>query len=260
MNAGLSMFAMVAPAGGWAVFQPFGLKHATVFLISVAIMGAFCWLGHRLGEGRVRRRIELAVAWSVVAFQCAHLTYWFLPQNFLIGTSLPLHLCDLASVAAALMLFTNARWLRAVLYFWAIGLSTQAFFTPTLTDGIATLRFWFFWIGHLQIVGIAVYDVVARGFRPTGRDFLIGVGASVLWASTAMVVNLSLGTNYGFIGSATPENPTIVDHLGPWPWRVGVLGVIVTTLFAVLWLVWPASARVRRLLRGEPRGPDLPRG
>ncbi|TVQ60587.1 MAG: TIGR02206 family membrane protein [Phycisphaerales bacterium] len=254
MSPGPSILATASHAGDWTVFQPFGLKHATVFLISTALMVGFCWLGRRLGEGAARRRAELAVAWSIVAFQVAHLTYWFLPENFLIGTSLPLHLCDLASVTAALMLFTNARWLRAVLYFWAIGLSTQAFFTPTLTDGVATLLFWFFWIGHLQIVGVAVYDVAVRGFRPTGRDFLIGVGASVVWASTAMLVNLLLGTNYGFIGSATPENPTIVDHLGPWPWRVGVLGVIVTSLFAALWLVWPMSATLGRLARRGAQG------
>ena len=248
---------LAAIPGGLEIFQPFGLKHAVVFAISVGVMAGFCWFGRRLGDGRTRRRIELALAWSVVAFQVAHLTYWFMPGNFRIGTSLPLHLCDLASLAAALMLFTNARWLRAVLYFWAIGLSTQAFFTPTLTDGIATLRFWFFWIGHLQIVGIAIYDVVVRGFRPTGRDFLIGLGASIAWAAVATAFNLWLGTNYGFIGSAMPENPTIVDHLGPWPWRVGVLGLIVTTLFAALWLVWPISAWVRARMQPRPNEPGV---
>ena len=43
-----------------------------------------------------------------------------------------------------------------------------------------------------------------------------GVGISVVYQGFALIVNTILGTNFAF-ASRPPDNPSLIDHLGPWP-------------------------------------------
>jgi uncharacterized membrane protein YwaF len=48
-----------------------------------------------------------------------------------------------------------------------------------------------------------------------------------------MSVNLVLGTNFGF-ASRPPDNPSLIDHLGPWPWYLFAIQAIGVALFFLL--------------------------
>lgn len=174
-----------------------------------------------------------------------------LPSRFRLDNSLPLHLCDVAGLLAPVALLTLWRPLRAVLFFWAIGLSTQAFFTPVLREGCARTDFWLFWIGHIQIVGSAFYDVFALRYRPKFRDFAIGLAANILYFALVLPVDLALSVNYGYVGNTKPDQPTIIDKLGPWPLRLVWIFLIVHGVMLALWGVFAVIG-----LRG--RGPDRP--
>jgi len=237
-------------------FTPFGPMHAAtagVFAVSMAVASV---LGRRwrgtAREGAFRR------GWAgwVVVWQIGAVAYWARPSGFDLASSLPLQLCDVAVWIAPFALMTQKRWLRAVLYFWAIGLSTQAFFTPVLAEGPAHPKFWLFWVGHTQIVGSAIYDVAALGFRPRLRDFVHGMIANAAYFALVMPLNLAFGLNYGFVGNVTPEHRTLIDSLGPWPLRLVWIFLLVHTIMLALWLVWPLSERIARAgwaarVRGE---------
>lgn len=245
-----------------AGFHPFGLGHALSVLWCIAVVAplVLCCLRWRrraangldpLGEEKARTATLLFAGFGVCV-NVWSITYWLLPERFDLKMSLPLQLCDLACLCAPIALAGRQRWARALLYFWGIGLSTQAFITPTLTQGPETMRYWLFWWLHVVIVGSAVHDCVVWKYRPTGRDFLTATAVSLCWVGAMMLLNAHLGANYGYLGSSTPDRPTIVDLLGPWPLRVLVLGSIVTALFAVLWAAWPIADRLR--LRGSSAG------
>lgn len=229
----------------WLQFDPFTLQHALAAGVCTALMFIAAFAGRRWRETLKEKRLRHAWGWGIVAFQSFALGYWLLPAHFTLRNSLPLHLCDLAVWAAAIAMLTEQRWARTLLYFWGIGLSTQAFLTPTLNHGIATPEFWLFWIGHTQIVGSAVYDILARGYRPRVRDLLVGTLGTALWAAAAFAVNLALDLNYGYIGNADPSQPTIIDRLGPWPLRILWIALIVQALYIALWAVWPLGERLR---------------
>lgn len=232
-------------ADAWLHFHPFTPMHALSAGVCIALMFAAALLGRRWRESARERRLRVAWGWGIVAVQTLALAWWLLPANFTLRNSLPLHLCDLAVWAAAVAMLAGARWARTLLYFWGIGLSTQAFFTPTLNEGPGSPIFWLFWIGHTQIVGSAVYDVLARGYRPAVSDLAVGSVATLLWAAAAIAANLALGVNYGYLGPSSPSRPTVVDALGPWPLRVVWMVLLTQTLFVALWAVWPLADRVR---------------
>lgn len=177
------------------------------------------------------------------------MVYWMLPGRFRWDLSLPCQLCDIAVLVAPFMFLTTWRWPRTMLYFWGIGLSTQAFITPTLEPsyGMQTLGYWLFFGLHTAIVGSAVYDVIVRRYRPNWRDLLLALGITVGWFVSMFFLNQLLGdnANYGYVGPARPDRPTVVDALGPWPQRVLVMAAIGIALFICMWAVWPIGARLR---------------
>ncbi len=257
-----------------AAFQPFSIDHAVALAWTLPLMIGACWLGRRwCRRGQDAREMTLAAAWAgfVVCVNVWNLVYWFLPANYDPNNSWPLQLCDLACLVAPLALLPLAsgagpqaerlgraagglRWARTLLYFWGIGLSTQAFVTPTLRETAADMQYWLFWLVHVAIVGSAVYDVVVRGYRPSRRDWMFGAGVTLAYGAVVFTLNILTGANYGYVGNTTPENRTIVDALGPWPQRVGIMVVIVMALQAALWAVWQISPATRG--GGGGRGDD----
>lgn len=239
-------------------FIPFSLFHmATVFGFAAAMLAA-CKYGRMFGEGPREARFRKTWGWIVIVYQTWYtLGYlfpkvFFFPKEFSWEESLPLQLCDLAAFVAGAAMVWQTRWLRTLLYFWGIGLSTQAFFTPTLAVGLGSAKYWMFWIGHTMIVGSAVYDVVVLRYRPTLKDLGIAIAISVGYVFAAVGTNLLLDrsgllaadvkANYGYMGNTHPRNATIIDKLGSWPGRVFKLIGIVIVDFLLLWAVWRVVA------------------
>ena len=188
-----------------------------------------------------------------LAHWVAHQSWWAIPARFDPADSLPLHVCDLLGGLAALALLTGWRPLAAVTYFWALGLSTQAFFTPVVEWGPLVTEFWLFWESHTLIVGAAIYLILVRRFRPRFKDLLTGFGSLVAYGAVIIPLDLMMGWNYGYIGNIVPKTPTLVDRLGPWPGRLTIMGAMAATVMTLLWLPWaifpsrraPASPAVR---------------
>ncbi len=242
------------PHWDWMIeFRAFSMQHVITVAIIAALMAGAAWLGRRW-RGTPRER-TLRYAWIVttVLWQAAAVVWWLLPANFDPRESFPLHLCDLAAWVAPFALLTQARWLRTLLYFWAFALSTQAYFTPVLDQGFGTLRFWLFFVGHTHIVGSAVYDVVALGYRPMLRDWLLASGLSLAYGAVVLLINLSFDLNYGYLGRSTPEHRTLLDALGPWPWRPIALVLIAQAALVFAYLPWPIARRIART-RGTVAG------
>lgn len=233
-------------------FQAFSTMHAAVIAVVVFVTAIACALGVRWRGSRQVRLFERLTA--VVLFIAWLLTMVLgaLPPRYYIGGALPLQMCDLTGLFAPLVLFTSSRPLRTLLYFWGLGLSVNAVITPTLGDGPATIDFWLFWVMHAGIVGVAVYDLVARRYRPTLRDTLFAMAMCALWLDVVLAVDLSLGVNYGYVGRTTPSIPTPIDHLGPWPARVYKMILAVFLLFSSMWIPWGIVA-LRSARRREIR-------
>jgi hypothetical integral membrane protein (TIGR02206 family) len=234
--------AALASESAASSFHSFSATHALVVLVCATAVGVSCALGRawrRAGPFDTREG-RLATAWGgfVLAINLWSWVYWFLPARFNVQESLPLQLCDIACITAALAYLTRWRWCVTLTYFWGLGLSSQAFITPTLTNGPGHMEFWLFWLVHLAIVGSAVYHVAVWKYRPGTRDLGLAIGVSLVWLGAMLVVNAYLGSNYGYVANTRPDRPTVIDALGPWPFRVVLLAAIAIGIFILLWAIW----------------------
>lgn len=235
-------------------FAPFTLLHATSAAFFLSCLAAFLLLAHRVRNTPHERTLRRAWIVFLIAFQAFSITWYALPIRFDIGVSLPLQMCDVVPLVAIPALITRSRPLLAVVLYWGLALCTQAFITPTLQYGPASIRFWLFWITHTQIVASALYAPVALNFVPTARDLRSALLALIPYGILILAVNAALETNYAFAGRTKPSNPTILDHLGEWPMRPVYLTLLAT---AALVAVHVLAMSARRLC-GAPRAAHVP--
>lgn len=94
---------------------------------------------------------------------------------------------------------------------------------------------------HAFMLQVAVYDIVARGFRPQWRDYSVACTTSTAHAAFTLPVNVLLNANYGFTSPSKPHNPSITDMLGPRPARLLLivwLAALALFIAPASWLIW----------------------
>lgn len=211
--------------------------HAGILLLFATATAWLVFKGRRLAPS-ARTRLDHNLGLVLIALWIVSNGWWLLPARFDAARALPLHVCDITSLLAGVVLLLPRRRLRALLYFWGIGMSLQAIATPEIAFEPDSIWFWIFWMSHSAIIGIAIYDVLVRGFRPTWADFRFAVIAGLTYLAVVLAINVTLGFNYGYVGDARPGEASIIDFLGPWPFRVVVMAVLVIGAMALLMLPW----------------------
>lgn len=218
-------------------FTPWSWLH----LLTVGVIAAGLALAvvlRRRSTDATGRTAECLVAVAYLIIWAG--TFLWLPQrpDYNPATDTPLQLCHWAAVSAAFALLTQVRISRTLAYFWGLALCTQAVITPNLPEGPALWPFWFFWITHAIVVGGPLYDVLARGFRPTWRDYAIACAGAAAYVVIILPIDLATGWNYGFVGPSRPDVASIVDFLGPWPLRLVFIVAIAAVAMAITMLPW----------------------
>jgi hypothetical integral membrane protein (TIGR02206 family) len=228
-------------------FAVFSLMHLAVVAIVVALtVLAIAFRRRRPPHPLPPGPVEKTVGYTFLAFWIGGFLYLRFGPLYEPQTTYPLQLCHWCSAAAALVLVTAHPMLRAFVYFCGLGLCTQAVITPFLPDGPARFPFWFFWLAHGMIVGVPIYDIAARGYRPGVRDYAFACAAAAFYVMFVLPIDLVTGWNYGFVGPSQPGVTSIVDFLGPWPQRLVWIVAMSAAAMFVLLLPWLWLARQGR--------------
>ncbi len=249
MTAHLSSIAGLLPLADEAgrSFRPYHAPHFLMLALFAALTGIAIWLRRRSETPAAGRRIDLALAVGGLVVWAVYKIFVLLPGEFAPERSLPLQVCDWSGLIVPLAILTSHRRLRAITYFWGLGLSSQALLQPDLQHGPRSARFWLFWLSHFAIVGGAIYDVMARGFRPRFRDYGTAVIAGFLYIGLVFPADVVWNFNYGYIGERENQ-PAILYRFGAWPGRVAVMAAIGLVVFALMWLPWELQRRRKQAL------------
>jgi hypothetical integral membrane protein (TIGR02206 family) len=264
----LSVFAtapVAAPTDGASTgdgasshgFEPFTPLHGAVIvgwalLVLLAVTRARVLRARDRADGGEReRRFTRRLGWVGVGAWVFNTSYWLLPHVASWRVSLPIHVCDLTLLVLPIALIKRTRWSWAALWFIGVGLSSQGLVTPVVRAGPETGEFWNFWIGHGGVVGAGFYLVFGLGYRPGWRDYGFACAAMTAYLTAMLAINIPTGWNYGYVGTAPPEQETIINALGPWPLRLLPLSALAAFgMFLLLApFIGPWGAALRR--RGE---------
>jgi hypothetical integral membrane protein (TIGR02206 family) len=231
------------------VFVPYGPSHWAA--LGVCVLGAVIvvGLGRRLRGSRAEVIFSRVFASVLAAYAVTMLVYRWWPGNFEVHIALPVHLSDLAWMVAVIALWTWAHWASALTYYWGLTLNPQAILTPALNSpDFPHIDFIDLWTQHLLVLWAALYLTWGRGTRVDWRSYRLTLVATVAWAVATFGLNSVLGTNYGFL-SGKPDNPSVLDLFGPWPWYLLVELLIIAAVWALM--TWPWTIR-------RPADPSAP--
>ncbi|WP_232676939.1 TIGR02206 family membrane protein [Nocardioides sp. R-C-SC26] len=222
--------------------EPYSASHLAAIAVFVVGVVPVVLLGRRerrTGHRTASRVMAVAIPVVFVPTQIVDLT-----TNFELRVSLPLHLCDLAWVAASVALWTQNRLACALTYFWGLVLTTQGIATPSLGEDFPELRYFAYWALHLLIVWAAVLVVWGLRVTPSWRDYREALLVTLGWVVVAYAFNLVADTNYGYL-IEKPRNGSVLDLLGPWPIYVIAEIAIVAAIWALLTWPWNRTSAPR---------------
>lgn len=149
------------------------------------------------------------------------------------NSALPLYLCDVVSIVAALALITKNFKLVEVAYLWGLAGTVQGLLTPTLAYDWETLDYYNFFLQHSGVPIAAVTLVWGMGIVPRKGAFKRIVLWSWVYMATVISINFLIKQNYGFL-SGKPEFDTMFDYMGPYPYYLITLQVIAFTFYYIL--------------------------
>jgi hypothetical integral membrane protein (TIGR02206 family) len=248
-------------------FTAYGTSHRVALVVLVLGALLLVKVGRALRERDPGDRFGKAMALAALCFVLPLQALYFTPDYWSLQRTLPIQLCDVASVVAVCALWSHRHWAVALTYYWGLTLTTQAILTPDLATPFPEPVFFLYWGMHLMVVWAAIYLTWGRGLAPDWRGYATSVAVTAAWASAVFAVNVALDTNYGYL-NAKPRAASILDLLGPWPWYVVAEIVIITIAWALFTWPWvaarsrgrggtqlgqPQQARARRI--GDQSGP-----
>lgn len=151
----------------------------------------------------------------------------------IVHATLPLHVCDIVSFFLAGALVTGSRQMAEPGYFWSLAFTIQGLITPALQTSWLTPEYYSFFVQHggaplaALILAFGVGMPPAKGYLPRMIAWNLG------YLATIYLLNALIHTNYGFVNSK-PPSPSLLDHLGPWPWYMLTANLISLVLYLAL--------------------------
>ncbi len=230
--------------------------------VTVAVAAVSCavsCVAARRRPGSWRKWVAGAVGVLLLADTASFVVAEIVAGTWSATTSLPLALCDVAVLVAAVACIWSVPLLVELTYFWGLAGTLQAVAFPDLQSSFPHLVWFQYTAGHLGIVFAALFLVVGMGLRPRQgaivRVFLITIG----YTAFVGLVDWLSGANYMFLRQP-PSEWTLLKVLGPWPWYIasaaGVAIVLITLLDMPFWHSRHPAHPLRHL---DPRtGTDLP--
>lgn len=178
------------------------------------------------------------ILWSVYA------GVWS-PKN-----SLPLQLCEAATFLSAFMLLKKSYAGFEIAYFWALGGSLQALLTPELYYPFPHCMFFIFFFAHGALLTGIFYMMITQRFYPTNKSLWKTFCITNLYMGAIAVVNLLTDGNYMFL-ARKPENASILDFLGPWPWYLVSLEAVGPLLCLLLLAPFALLKQLHKYTHGK---------
>jgi hypothetical integral membrane protein (TIGR02206 family) len=162
-------------------------------------------------------------------------------------TSLPLHMCELSEIFAAVALIWQSQRLFEILCYWGIPGGVHSILTPELLhsgeNGWLTIQYYF---EHTIIILAPVFLIVVSNMRLPDKSWVKAFLFTNLCLPLIGTINWVLGSNYMYLTEKPiADNPFLI---GNWPWYILVLDIVMLAHFYLVFIICTKKVNMPQLL------------
>jgi hypothetical integral membrane protein (TIGR02206 family) len=211
----------------------FGPAHLFILCAVPLLAALLAVVQRRLPAGSKTLRIGLAIA--LLLDSAVFYGYLALHGQLTFPGHLPLELCDASLCLVILALFTGRPAVFDLAYYGALGGATMALLTPNLWEPFPSFGTIQFFVAHGLIVAGVLFLVWSGLARPRPGSVGRALLALNLFAALAGTFDFFFKTDYMYL-RAKPQNASLLNFLGPWPWYIVVTEGVAFGVFLLLYL------------------------
>ena len=214
-------------------FRLFGSAHIAILCAVPVLVAMLAAVQRRLSPGFKGVRIGLAI----VLLADSALYYGFLAAHgqLTFPERVPLELCDASRFLIIVVLFTLNRAVFDLAYYGALAGATMALLTPNLLERFPSFSTVQFFVDHGLIVAAVLYLAWSRQARPRPGSAVRAMLFLNIYAAIVGTFDFIFKTDYMYL-RAKPQNASLLDVLGPWPWYIAAAECVALGIFLLLYL------------------------
>lgn len=156
-------------------------------------------------------------------------------DRFHIETDLPLIFCNFIALLLPIYAWNRNNLLFNIIYYLIIVGTIQSVITPGLKLSIPHYEYWKFWTVHMGLLTLIFFEIIVAKKRPTFRGVFSTFIFIQIYLVLVMGLNYFLGSNYLFLNHK-PHNASLLDLLGPWPYYIIIMDLILIPYFYLTYL------------------------
>jgi hypothetical integral membrane protein (TIGR02206 family) len=222
-------------------FHLLGPAHLGLLGAVPLLAAALAAVQRKLSPGCKSLRLGLAAALLFDSALWYGYLAWRGQLNF--PDTLPLELCDATLFLTVIALFTLSPVIFDLVYYCALAGTTMALLTPDLWESFPSIPTVQFFIAHGLVVAAVLYLVWSRQARPRPGSVGRAMLALNIFAAFDGAFDSIFKTNYMYL-AAKPQNASLLDFLGSWPWYIAASEGVALVLFLLLYLpFWRSGAQ-----------------
>lgn len=228
------MDAFLLSNGG---FTNYSTEHLITFVFWLLFSITVIYLGKNYWNEDQKRRNIIILLIIAASTQVMKVSIKLWDGSFDITKDLPLHLCNMLPFAMIVAMWLQKRSWWAFLFFWIVGGSSHSLVTTSLTESFPHFENIRYWVLHAILVMSAFYGSLVLGYRLEKKDiYRSWLGMNIL-AAIMFPLNVLLGSNYVYL-NGKPPGKTFYDLIGPWPYYLISLEIIIPVLFWLIYLLF----------------------
>lgn len=218
-------------------FVMFSTVHLAVLLLIAFLIVILFWQRKRLRENVAGlKTIERFFALTLFTMDIGYHSWLIMAGRWRLEDALPLELCSISLLVSILLLWTGNRYLIDFVIFAGIGGALHALATPVLDMNFPHFRFFHFFYTHAGIILTGLYFVWVKGYEPTFKGVLKTMLLLNALLPIILAINWLVDGNYMFL-RMKPQNGSLLDFLGPYPWYIVSLEAVAFSIFTIIWML-----------------------
>lgn len=215
-------------------FALFGTSHILALMTLVFFISIFTNLSNKYD--RVQKFYKMFLLTALPLQEIIFRLWDCFYQDFRFESLFSLHLCSIAIFLCIILLIKYNEFMFETLYFWGLGGATQALLTPDISIyGFPHFRFFQVFLSHGLIIATIIYFIFIEDKKIRKGSLKRVLITTNIYAIFVFFVNSLFKTNYLFINHK-PYTPSLIDLLGPWPFYIIWLELIMILVFSLLYM------------------------